>query len=257
VLDILVVREKVGVNVNGHEGNTDDLECTRVFGGENAVMASAYYGDWSYVSGDPSLCRHYAVICRHYGFSQTFFAAFCENKGYAMQAELGAMRRSSLASTAGDFGHRRKAVTFFSTRVMSWASSSARVPDQSFNCHDKLIALAGVGLFIWHGRLCAVHPAALTREKLAETGGSWQKKCPLMVRSLAVSAWDTDNSAEVNRGGPVKVCQTLVLHDQMSSCARRGAARRPFPRRSVGTRKEMGVVGGSLVNRRDRRPHVV
>ena len=42
------------------------------------------------------------------------------------------MRRSSLASDEGDFGHWRKARTFFSTSVVSWASSSVGVPDQSF-----------------------------------------------------------------------------------------------------------------------------
>ena len=42
------------------------------------------------------------------------------------------MRRSSLASDEGDFGHWGKAVTFFSTSVLSWASSSVGVPDQSF-----------------------------------------------------------------------------------------------------------------------------
>jgi len=92
--------------------------------------------------------------------------------------------------------------------------------------------------------------------KLAEGGGKWRKKCPSIVRSLVVSAWETDISVEISRGGPVKVCQTLVLRDQMSSCVCRGAAQRPFPCRSVGTRKELWVVGGSLVNRRDRRQHV-
>jgi len=119
---------------------------TRVLG-KTRVMVSAPYWNWSYVKWLPSSQKLYAgqypmrLLLRRDGRSwgrfvfvsviRRFWQFLSNATDMLCKRSWGPMRRSSLASDEGDFGQPGKALTFFSTSELSWASSSVGVPDQS------------------------------------------------------------------------------------------------------------------------------
>jgi len=149
---------------------------------------------------------HSAVIYRHSGVSQslrdtfwlsgkTDFALSVENSGCAMQAEWGA----NAAPLDGE------------PRGIS--ASGGR----------------GSGPFVWHGRLCAHHAVSLTGEKSTQTSSdrlALAQKMPCRKSGSCRKCSAYKYLRRISRGESGESVPTLVLHDQMSSCARRSEGRR-------------------------------